>query len=221
MNRFLLIAVLLAAPLGAQSLHEAIREQVTAIHQALPRLSVHAGIEQHRMRLGAVYPAGGILTAQDVKDASIQDCPHWDETAGRLLLWEGARAVLEVNWVAATILGRVAEAERIERELLTLEEEALAAHGPLFQLVASAMAPYSGGGGVPESAADSGGVPDGPTFDIPESYSTQAFLLAYSLNEAAAARGDVVDPDGNLRQRLEGVRDRLEGLGEIYRTLGY
>lgn len=43
-----------------------------------------------------------------------------------VLLWEGARAALEVNWVAATILGRVAETERIERELLTLQEEALA-----------------------------------------------------------------------------------------------
>ena len=50
------VAVFLAVPLGAQSIHEAIRDQVTvtAIHRALPRLAVDTTVEEHRRRLGAV-----------------------------------------------------------------------------------------------------------------------------------------------------------------------
>lgn len=158
-----------------------------------------------RSRLEANHPTSPYTTAQSVRDFSNESYQFQLGIAGRLLFREIGRTLLTLNWMNTVVLGRRDEALTLQAELQALREEDAETENLVSQLV---------------TAIDNGDelAAFGSFFSFDNDHSAAAFMTARYISSLPALLPDAADPEGFLRQTLQGARANLEDLGQVFRS---
>ncbi|MCY4585124.1 MAG: hypothetical protein OXB98_03710 [Bryobacterales bacterium] len=223
-----LLAVALAAPLHAGSFLSGhlkplldAQRKITIHHMPLTLKSESAvappvltgaeayTIEAFRESLRGRHPVIEITTAQQVID--LLDMAEAAKgnlgVAGELEMVDLGRSLLTVNWVHAVILGRAEEADTLRGEL----DKLVSVDGkPRVTLAHFIEA---------RNTSNTEAFGDFPNWT--DQHSHGYFALATAMNGWHRSLPDSVDPQGYLRQRLQGLSERYMAVGNYFWSIGY